>query len=88
MHEVHARSGKTRLAQDIGVLLNSANTPPAQKEAMIKDVQSILETGGASTENASAVAADLTTVTDEIKAEIGACLRGGGGLWRRLASVH
>ena len=58
---------KTRLAQDIGVLLNSANTAPAQKEAMIKDVESILQTGGASADNASAVAADLKTVTEEVK---------------------
>lgn len=58
---------KTHLAQEIGVLLNSANTPPAQKDAMVKDIQSILEGGGTSTENASAVATDLTTVTDEIK---------------------
>jgi hypothetical protein len=58
---------KTRLAQDIGVLLNSANTPAAQKEAMIKDVESILQTGGASADNASAVAADLKTVTEEVK---------------------
>ena len=58
---------KTRLAQNIGVLLNSANTPPNQKEAMITDVESILQTGGASAENASAVAADLKTVTEEIK---------------------
>ena len=34
---------------------------------MVKDVQSILESGGASSESASAVAADLTTVTQEIK---------------------
>jgi len=58
---------KTRLAQEIGVLLNSLNTPPAQKDAMIKDVQETLESGGASTDNASAVAADLKTVTEEIK---------------------
>jgi hypothetical protein len=58
---------RTRLAQDIGVLLNSANTPPTQKEAMIKDVESILQTGGASAENASAVSADLKTVTEEVK---------------------
>jgi hypothetical protein len=58
---------KTHLAQEVGVLLNSANTSPAQKEAMVKDIQSILESGGASSENASAVAADLTTVIQEIK---------------------
>jgi len=58
---------KTKLAQDIGILLNSANTQPVQKEALIKDVQATLESGGASAENASAVAADLTTVTEEIK---------------------
>lgn len=58
---------KTRLAQELGVLLNSANTPQTQKTAMVKDVQSILESGGASSENASAVAADLTSVTEEIK---------------------
>ena len=58
---------KTRLAQDIGVLLNSANTPPTQKEAMIKDVESILQTGGASADHASAVVTDLKTVTDEVK---------------------
>ena len=58
---------RTRLAQDIGVLMNSANTPPVQKEAMIKDVESILKTGGASADDASAVATDLTTATEEIK---------------------
>jgi hypothetical protein len=58
---------KTRLAQEIGILLNSVNTPQIQKENMVKDIQSILEGGGASTENASAVAVDLTTVTEEIK---------------------
>ncbi len=58
---------KTHLAQEIGVLLNSANTPQTQKDAMVQDVQSILESGGASSENASAVAADLTSVTDELK---------------------
>ena len=58
---------KTHMAQEIGVLLNSANTPQNQKDAMVKDVQSILEGGGASAENASAVATDLTSVTEEIK---------------------
>jgi hypothetical protein len=58
---------KTHLAQEIGVLLNSANTPQTQKDAMVQDVQSILEGGGASSENASAVAGDLTTVTEELK---------------------
>ena len=58
---------KTKVAQSIGILLNSANIQPAQKEAMIKDVQSTLESSGASAESASAVAADLTSVTDEIK---------------------
>ena len=52
---------------DIAVLLNSANTPPAQKEAMISDVESILQKGGASADNSSAVAADLKTVTEEVK---------------------
>jgi len=58
---------KTRLAQEIGVLLNSVNTPPTQKDAMVKDIQSTLESGGASTDNASAVAADLKSVIEEIK---------------------
>jgi len=58
---------KTHLAQEVGVLLNSANTAPGPKEAMIKDVESILQTGGASADNAAAVAADLKTVTDEVK---------------------
>jgi len=58
---------KTHMAQEIGVLLNSANTPQTQKDAMVQDIQSSLEGGGASSENASAVAADLTSVTDEIK---------------------
>jgi hypothetical protein len=57
---------KTRLAQDVGVLVNSANTPAAQKTAMIKDVESILQSGGSSSENAAAVAADLQTVTEEV----------------------
>jgi hypothetical protein len=58
---------KTRLAQDIGVLLNSANSSQVQKDAMIKDVESILQTGGASAENSSAVSADLKSVTEEVK---------------------
>jgi len=58
---------KMRMAQEIGVLLNSVNTPPAQKDAMIKDVQSTLESSGASSDNASAVATDLKSVTEEIK---------------------
>jgi hypothetical protein len=58
---------KTRLAQIIGILLNSANTPANQKEAMVGDVESILKTGGASAEDSAAVAADLKTVTEEVK---------------------
>ncbi|HEX4262982.1 MAG TPA: hypothetical protein VH597_01480 [Verrucomicrobiae bacterium] len=58
---------KTRVAQDVAVLLNSANAPIAQKQAMIKDVQTILESGGASSENSAAVATDLQTVVDEVK---------------------
>lgn len=58
---------KTRLAQDVGVLLNSARTPPAQRDAMIKDVQSILQTGGASSDNTTAVGTDLQAVTNEVK---------------------
>jgi hypothetical protein len=57
---------KTRLAQDVGVLVNSANTPLAQKSAMIEDVQSILKSGGSSPENVSAVGVDLHAVTDEV----------------------
>ena len=58
---------KTRIAREVGVLLNSANTQQTQKDAMVKDVQSVLEGGGASAEHAAAVAADLTAVTEEIK---------------------
>ncbi len=58
---------KTRLAQDVGVLLNNASAAQTQKDALIQDVQSILESGGASTDNAAAVAADLKSVTEEIK---------------------
>jgi hypothetical protein len=60
-------AGKTRVAQDVAVLLNSANAPAAQKQAMIKDVQSILQSGGSSSDNASAVATDLQSVTGELK---------------------
>jgi hypothetical protein len=58
---------KGRVAQEVGVLLNSANTPDAQKQAMIKDVQSILQSGGASSDNAAAVGADLQVVASEVK---------------------
>lgn len=61
-------ANKVRVAQDIGVLLNSANRPPIQKQAMIEDVRSILQTGGASTENTAALASDLKQVTDEVTA--------------------
>ncbi len=60
---------KTRVAQEVGVLLNSANTPADQKQTMIKDVQSTLQTGGASSESAAAVAADLQAVTQEVVAK-------------------
>jgi len=58
---------KTRLAQEVSVLLNSANTPPAQKQAMMDDVKSTLKTAGASDDTADALAADLQSVTDEVK---------------------
>jgi hypothetical protein len=58
---------KTRVAQEVAVLLNSANTPLAQKQAMIKDVQTILEAGGTSAESSAAVGTDLQTVVDEVK---------------------
>jgi len=58
---------KTRVAQEVAVLMNSANQTPERKQVMIKDVQSTLETGGSSSENAAAVAASLQTVTDEIQ---------------------
>lgn len=58
---------KTRIAREVGVLLNSANTQQSQKEAMVKDVQTVLEGCGAPSDHAAAVAADLTTVTEEIK---------------------
>jgi hypothetical protein len=58
---------KTRLAQDIGALLNSASRSEDQKKAMIEDVQSILHTGGASDESTAAVATDLQSVAEELK---------------------
>ncbi|HXT10573.1 MAG TPA: hypothetical protein VN873_03350 [Candidatus Angelobacter sp.] len=60
-------AGKTRVAREVGVLLNSANTPPAQKQAMIDDVKSNLKTVGASDDAADAVAADLQSVAEEVK---------------------
>jgi hypothetical protein len=57
---------KTRVAQEVAVLLNTGNTDLSQRQAMIKDVQSTLESGGASSENAAAVAADLETVSGEV----------------------
>jgi hypothetical protein len=62
-------SKKIHVAQYVAVLLNSANTQPTQKETMIKDVQSTLEAGGASSDSAAAVAADLHAVADEVKAK-------------------
>jgi hypothetical protein len=62
-------SKKIHVAQNVAVLLNSANTPPDQRQTMIKDVQSSLEAGGASSDNAAAVAADLKSVVDEVKAK-------------------
>jgi len=64
-----AQAKKTRVAQEVGMLLNSANTPADQKQAMVKDVQSTLQSGGASSESAAAVAADLQTVTQEVTAK-------------------
>lgn len=58
---------KTRVAQEVAVLMNSANQTPDRKQAMIQDVQSTLEAGGSSSDNAAAVAAALQTVADEIQ---------------------
>jgi hypothetical protein len=58
---------KTLVAREVAVLMNSANKTPEQAQAMIKDVQSTLESGGASSENAAAVAAGLQAVVDEIQ---------------------
>jgi hypothetical protein len=58
---------KIHVAQGVAVLMNSANKTPEQAQAGIKDVQSTLESGGISSENASAVAADLQAVVDEIQ---------------------
>jgi hypothetical protein len=57
---------KIRVAQNVAVLMNTA-AMPAQKQAMIKDVESILHSGGASSENTAAVTADLQAITDELK---------------------
>lgn len=58
---------KTQVAREVAVLMNSANQTPERKQAMIKDVQSTLEGGGSSGDNAAAVAADLQSVADEIQ---------------------
>jgi hypothetical protein len=58
---------KIHVAQEVAVLMNSANKTPEQAQAGIKEVQSTLESGGASSENASAVAAGLQGVVDEIQ---------------------
>ena len=58
---------KAHLAQDVAVLMNSASKTPEQTKAMIKDVQSTLEAGGVSIENASAVAVSLQSAVDEIQ---------------------
>lgn len=58
---------KTHVAQVVAVLMNSGTQPPDRKQTMIKDVQSTLESGGSSSENAAAVAADLQSVADEIQ---------------------
>ena len=60
-------TGKTRVAQEVAVLMNSGNKTPEQAQAMIKDVQSTLAEGGASSENTSAVATSLQAAVDEIQ---------------------
>jgi len=60
-------SKKIYIARNVAVLLNSANSAPAQKDTMIKDVQSSLEAGGASSDATAAVTADLQSVVDEVK---------------------
>lgn len=57
---------KTRLAQEVAVLLNTAASP-AQKESMIKDVQTILQSGGSSTQDSMQVASDLQIAVDEVR---------------------
>lgn len=60
-------ANKALVAREVARLLNSANLPQDQAQTMIKNVQSTLEAGGSSSENAAAVAADLRAVTDEIQ---------------------
>jgi alanyl-tRNA synthetase len=61
------QSKKVHLAQEVAVVMNCANALPANTQAMIKDVQSILEAGGSSSDNSQAVAADLQAIADGLQ---------------------
>jgi hypothetical protein len=58
---------QARLAQDIEAVLNSAAMPVIQFDAVIADVQAILQVGGAKRAAAVAVANDLRAVGQEVR---------------------
>lgn len=71
-HLVNAMAGRdnmiqqhTRLAQDVHALFNGSHLTPAQQDALLSEVQQILQTGGVTTELALVIVNDLRTIATE-----------------------
>jgi len=58
---------ESRLAQNVEAVLNSERLPSAQFDAIIADVQAILQVGGAKRDKAVTVASDLKAVGAEVR---------------------
>jgi hypothetical protein len=58
---------QARLAQNIEAVLNSVAMPPTQFDAVIADVQAILQVGDVKRAAAVAIASDLKTVGQEVR---------------------
>lgn len=57
---------RARLVQDVNAVLNAARYPAAQMNAIIADVQTVLQGEGEAKKNAETVAADLKSIAAEI----------------------
>jgi hypothetical protein len=58
---------RTRLTQNLHILLNASGMNPAQSKSMIEEMQKSLETAGVSKEAVSALGADLLALSAEIQ---------------------
>lgn len=59
---------QANLMQDVAAVMNSANIPQSEVEAVIADAQAILVSSGVSSQEVQMVVADLQAIANEVKA--------------------